>query len=71
MKCKESHCSENHCKKSHAVKPKKKETAWNKHVKDVYSTGKKKNKDYKFSQALKEASKSYKKKWCEFNPYQT
>lgn len=70
MKCKDTHCLENHCKKSATVArqprdkrlPKRKETAWNKHVKVVYSSGKKKNKAYKFSQALKDAAKTYKKK---------
>jgi len=43
------------------VKAKKPLTAWNVHTKKVYAEGKKKNKDYKFSQALKDAKKTYKK----------
>tara|TARA_R110000782_G_scaffold263987_1_gene356965 strand:- start:2321 stop:2458 length:138 start_codon:yes stop_codon:yes gene_type:complete len=41
--------------------PKRKLTAWNLHAKKVYHDGKKKNAGYKFSQALKDAKKSYKK----------
>ena len=40
----------------------KKETAWIKHVKTTYAKGKRKNSNYKFSQALKDAKKGYKKK---------
>ena len=36
-------------------------TAWNIHTKKVYAAGKKKNSAYKFSQALKDAKKTYKK----------
>lgn len=39
----------------------KKSTPWLAHVKAVYKEGLKKNKDYKFSQALKDAKKTYKK----------
>lgn len=42
--------------------PKRKLTAWNIHAKKVYEAGKKKNSNYKFSQALKDAKKTYKKK---------
>tara|TARA_R110000803_G_scaffold53619_1_gene109956 strand:+ start:306 stop:434 length:129 start_codon:yes stop_codon:yes gene_type:complete len=41
---------------------KRKLTAWNIHTKKVYNAGKKKNPNYKFSQALKDAKKTYKKK---------
>tara|TARA_R110002124_G_scaffold17446_1_gene72888 strand:+ start:10668 stop:10802 length:135 start_codon:yes stop_codon:yes gene_type:complete len=40
---------------------KRKLTAWNIHAKKVYVAGKKKNPNYKFSQALKDAKKTYKK----------
>ena len=39
----------------------RKQTAWNIHSKKVYNAGKKKNPSYKFSQALKDAKKTYKK----------
>ena len=39
----------------------KKSSPWLAHVKAVYKEGLKKNKDYKFSQALKDAKKTYKK----------
>lgn len=32
------------------------------HLDKVYKEGKKKNKDYKYSQAMKDAKKTYKKK---------
>ena len=37
-------------------------SAWNIHAKKVYQAGKKKDSTYKFSQALKDARKTYKKK---------
>ena len=37
-------------------------TAWNIHARKVYRAGKKKNSSYTFSQALKDAKKTYKKK---------
>ena len=37
-------------------------TEWNIHTKAVFKAGKKKNPNYKFSQALKDAAKTYKKK---------
>ena len=42
-------------------KSKSKATPWLAHVKAVYKEGLKKDKDYKFAQALKDAKKSYKK----------
>ena len=48
-------------KKSKSKSKSKKSTPWLAHVKAVYKEGLKKNKDYKFSQALKDAKKSYKK----------
>jgi len=36
-------------------------TAWNIHTKKVYAVGKKKNPNYLFSQALKDAKQTYKK----------
>ena len=48
-------------KKSKSKSKSKKSTPWLAHVKSVYKEGLKKNKDYKFSQALKDAAKSYKK----------
>lgn len=47
--------------KQEKKKVKRKLTAWNIHAKKVYNEGKKKNSDYKFSQALKDAKKTYKK----------
>jgi hypothetical protein len=37
-------------------------TAWNIHAKKVYAAGKKKDSSYKFSQALQDAAKTFKKK---------
>jgi hypothetical protein len=37
-------------------------SAWMIHLDKVYKEGKKKNKDYKYSQAMKDAKKSYTKK---------
>ena len=37
-------------------------TAWIDHVKKVYAAGKKKSASYKYSQAMKDAKKTYKKK---------
>ena len=48
-------------KKSKSKSKSKKQTPWLAHVKAVYKEGLKKNKDYKFSQALKDAAKTYKK----------
>jgi hypothetical protein len=48
-------------KSSKKSKSKSKATPWLAHVKAVYKEGLKKNKDYKFSQALKDAKKTYKK----------
>jgi hypothetical protein len=39
----------------------KKSSSWITHAKKVYNEGKKKNPDYKYSQALKDAKKTYKK----------
>lgn len=39
-----------------------KESAWIKHVKKTFADGKKKNKDYKYKDAMKDAKKTYKKK---------
>ena len=36
-------------------------TKWTDHAKSVYQKGKKKNASYKFSQALKDAAKTWKK----------
>ncbi len=36
-------------------------SAWIAHCKKVYAAGKKKNSDYKYSQAMKDAKKTYKK----------
>ena len=36
-------------------------SAWVTHVKQVYAAGKKKSASYKFSQAMKDAKKTYKK----------
>lgn len=36
-------------------------SAWNKHVMKTFSEGRKKNKDFKFKDALKAAAKTYKK----------
>tara|TARA_R110001632_G_scaffold89742_3_gene193309 strand:- start:1018 stop:1173 length:156 start_codon:yes stop_codon:yes gene_type:complete len=36
-------------------------TAWMIHLDKVYKDGKKKNKDYKYSDAMKDAKKTYKK----------
>tara|TARA_R110000737_G_scaffold185603_1_gene208801 strand:- start:125 stop:265 length:141 start_codon:yes stop_codon:yes gene_type:complete len=36
-------------------------TEWMKHLDKVYRDGKKKNKDYKYSQAMKDAKKTYTK----------
>jgi len=36
-------------------------TAWMIHLDKVYRDGKKKNKDYKYSDAMKDAKKTYKK----------
>jgi len=48
--------------------PPKKETkkeapkmTWKAHLAEVYAAGKKKNKDYKYSQAMVDAKKTYKK----------
>tara|TARA_R110001632_G_C11345694_1_gene417885 strand:+ start:436 stop:591 length:156 start_codon:yes stop_codon:yes gene_type:complete len=41
---------------------KRKLTAWNIHTKKVFQEGKKKNSNYKFKDALKDAKKTYKKK---------
>ena len=40
----------------------RKSTAWNIHTKKVYAAGRKKNAKYKFSQALKDAKKTYRRK---------
>lgn len=48
-------------KSSKKSKSKSKATPWLAHVKAVYKEGLKKDKDYKFAQALKDAKKSYKK----------
>ena len=37
-------------------------TSWQKLVKDTYAAGRKKNSNYKFSDALKDAKKKYRKK---------
>ena len=42
-------------------KGKKKLSPWILHAKKTYSDGKKKDKNYKYSQALKDAKKTYKK----------
>ena len=39
----------------------KKQSAWITHVLKVHKDGKKKNPNYKYSQAMKDAKKSYKK----------
>ena len=39
----------------------KEKTAWQKHLMAVYKAGKTKNKAYTFTDAMKEAKKSYKK----------
>ncbi len=44
------------------VKKKRKPTAWNIHSMKVYKEMKKKDKNIKFSDALKKAGKTYKKK---------
>ena len=36
-------------------------SAWITHVKSVYAAGKKKNASYKYSQAMKDAKKTYKR----------
>ena len=41
---------------------KRKPSAWNIHSLKVFKEGKKKNPNYKFSQALKDAKKTFKKK---------
>jgi len=41
----------------------KKQTEWIQLVKQTYAKGKKANKNYKFSTALKDAKKMYKKKY--------
>ena len=38
----------------------RKPSSWNQHVSKVYQAGKKKNGDYKYSQAMKDAKKTYK-----------
>jgi len=38
----------------------RKPSSWNQHVSKVYQAGKKKNADYKYSQAMKDAKKTYK-----------
>ena len=43
------------------AKKKRPPTAWQKHVKEHYTKEKKKNPNYKFSSALKDAKKTYKK----------
>lgn len=40
---------------------KKPKSAWMTHLEKVYKDGKKKNADYKYSDAMKDAKKSYKK----------
>tara|TARA_R100000306_G_C4303090_1_gene106161 strand:- start:456 stop:587 length:132 start_codon:yes stop_codon:yes gene_type:complete len=42
--------------------PGKKTSPWISHVMKTHKAGKKKNKDYKYSQAMKDAKKTYKKK---------
>ena len=41
--------------------PKKPKSAWMIHLDKVYRTNKSKNPNYKYSQAMKDAKKSYKK----------
>ena len=40
---------------------KKKQSPWISHVMKTFSEGKKKNKDYKYKDAMKDAKKTYKK----------
>ena len=40
------------------TKKQRKPSKWNQYVKKVFEEGRKKNKNYKFSQALKDASRS-------------
>lgn len=45
----------------HTDKKKGGKSNWMKHLDKVYKDGKKKNKDYKYSAAMKDAKKTYKK----------
>ena len=49
------------CKKKKCCKNKKGGSAWTNHVNDVWNKGKVGNKNYKFKQAMSDASKSWKK----------
>lgn len=46
---------------NHTEKKKGGKTAWMTHLDKVFKEGKKKNKDYKYKDAMKDAKKTYKK----------